>query len=178
MLGQGPRVWVETVMRWFPVMIGVGFAAASIATSVSGQPADSQLNPRSVALQKQGQAALSAGQFQAADDLLETALAVDPRNRGAFVDLARVAERQKLFGESIRFSNKALLLEPNDVDALAVQGESMVELGAVARAQGNLERIRKICGAKGCAQSGQLAAVIARGPSVAVNKTPAAPKQN
>ena len=68
--------------------------------------------------------------------MLETALAVDPRNRGAFVDLARVAEKQHLFGKAIRMTSKALLLEPNDPDAIAVQGEAMVEMGAVARAPG------------------------------------------
>ncbi|RST30799.1 tetratricopeptide repeat protein [Sphingomonas ginkgonis] len=166
-------------MRWLPIVAGVGFAAASIATSVSGQQADNQLSSRSVGLQRQAHAALAQGQFQRADDLLETALAVDPRNRGAFVDLARVAERQKLFGEAIRFTNKALLLEPNDVDALALQGGAMVELGATARAQANLERIRKICGTKACPQTAQLASAIQRGPSMAAAKPAAtAPKQN
>ena len=36
------------------------------------------------------------------------------RNRGAFVSLARVAQKQKLYGQAIRFTNKALALEPNN----------------------------------------------------------------
>jgi hypothetical protein len=112
---------------------------------------DAQISPQSLQWQKAGEAALAAGQFQAADDALETALIIDPRNRGAFVALARVAQRQKLYGQAIRFTNKALALEPNDPVALGVQGEAMVELGAVSRAQQNLAKI-KTCAAPGRAR--------------------------
>ena len=59
-------------------------------------------------------------------------------------------------------TNKALMLEPNDPDAIAVQGEAMVEMGATARAQANLQKLQSIC-AKGCPQIAMLsAAIIAR----------------
>jgi Tfp pilus assembly protein PilF len=74
-------------------------------------------------LQRQGQTLLASGKLDSAQDMFETALAVDPRNRGAYVDLARVAERQQLFGKAVRLTNKALAMEPNDADALAVQGK-------------------------------------------------------
>ncbi len=121
---------------------------------------------------------MSAGKLEQADDVLETALAVDPRNRGAFVDLARVAEKQHLFGKAIRMTSKALLLEPNDPDAIAVQGEAMVEMGAIARAQANLQKLQQICGAKSCPQVAQLSAAISRGPTVASAKAPETPKTN
>ena len=120
-------------------------------------------------------ALLAAGKLEQAEDVLETALAVDPRNRCAFVDLARVAEKQQLFGKAIRMTNKALLLEPNDPDAIAVQGEAMVELGATARAQANLQKLQTIC-AKGCPQIAQLSAAITRGPTVASAKAPRQPE--
>jgi hypothetical protein len=110
--------------------------------------------------------------------MLETALAVDPRNRGAFVDIARVAEKQHLFGKAIRMTSKALQLEPNDPDAIAVQGEAMVELGAIARAQANLQKLQAICGARACPQIAQLSAAISRGPTVAAAKIPETPKSN
>src|SRR5207244_5067763 len=134
--------------------------------------ADDQSQPRSVELQRQGKSLLATGKFEQAEDALETALAVDPRNRGAFVDLARVAEKQHLFGKAIRMTNKALLLEPNDPDAIAVQGEAMVEMGAVARAQANLQKLQRICGAKSCPQVASLSAAISRGPTVASAKAP------
>src|SRR6476659_8734402 len=133
--------------------------------------------PKSVELQRRAKALAAVGNLKQAEDMLETALAVDPRNRGAFVDIARVAEKQHLFGKAIRMTNKALAREPNDPDAIAVQGEAMVELGATARAQANLQKLQSIC-TKGCPQLAQLSAAITRGPSVASAKAPASPKSN
>ena len=113
---------------------------------------------------QQGQRLLSAGKFEDAETRSR------PRSRSiraiaaAYVEIARVAEKQKLYGKAIRLTNKALALEPNDLDALAVQGEAMVELGAVARAQANLAKLQTIC-TKGCPQVAQLPAAIGRGPS-------------
>jgi Putative Zn-dependent protease, contains TPR repeats len=164
-------------MRFLPRLLLAGFAGFAFAAPVTGQRADDQLQPKSVELLHQGQALLGAGKLEQADDVLETALAVDPRNRWAFVDLARVAERQHLFGKAIRMTNKALLLEPNDPDAIAVQGEAMVEMGATARAQANLQKLQSIC-TKGCPQVAQLSAAITRGPTVASAKAPDVPKSN
>jgi hypothetical protein len=94
------------------------------------------------------------------------------------VDLARVAEKQHLFGKAIRMTGKALLIEPNDPDAIAVQGEAMVEMGATARAQENLQKLQTICGGKACPQIAQLSAAISRGPTVASAKAPESPKSN
>jgi tetratricopeptide (TPR) repeat protein len=126
----------------------------------------------------QGQALLAAGKLEDAENALETALAVDPRNRWAYIDLAKVAEKQRLFGKAIRMTNKALIIEPNDLDAIAVQGEAMVEMGATARAQENLQKLQTICGTKACPQVAQLSAAISRGPAVAAAKTPESPKKD
>jgi Flp pilus assembly protein TadD len=165
-------------MRFLPRLLLTGFAAIALAAPVSGQRADDQIQPKSVELQRQGKALLSAGKVEQAEDVLETALAVDPRNRWAFVDLGRVAERQHLFGKAIRMTNKALQLEPNDPDAIAVQGEAMVEMGATARAQANLQKLQAICGVKGCPQVAQLSSAISRGPTVASAKAPEVPKKS
>lgn len=172
--------WLEMTMRLLPIGIVAGLGAALIASSgANGQAAkpDSQINPQSVQLTRQGESALASGDFAAADDALELALVIDPRNRQAFVALARVAQKQKLYGQAIRYTNKALALEPNDVNALLVQGEAMVELGAVARAQQNLAKVRKLCGTNACPQGTTLAAAIARGPAIASKDTPT-PKTN
>ena len=156
----------------------IGFAGLVVAAPVASQRADDQILPRSVELQKQARALVGAGKLESAEDLLETALAVDPRNRSAYVDIARVAEKQHLFGKAILMTSKALALEPNDADAIAIQGEAMVELGAIARAQANLQKLQTICGAKGCPQIAQLSGAISRGPTVASAKTPETPKSN
>jgi len=165
-------------MRSLPRLFLVGFAGVALASPVMSQRADDQIQPRSVELQREAKVLVSAGKLEQAEDVLETALAVDPRNRWAFVDLARVAEKQRLYGKAIRMTSKALLIEPNDPDAIAVQGEAMVEMGATARAQANLQKLQQICGAKGCPQVAQLSSAISRGPTVASAKAPNSPKKN
>ena len=164
-------------MRLLPRALMIGLAATMVAGPVASQKSDDQLNPKSVELMHQGQTLLAAGKFTEAQDALETALVVDPRNRFAFVELARVAAKQKLYGKAIRLTNKALLLEPNDRDAMAVQGEAMVELGAVQRAKDNLAKLQKLC-PSGCQQVTSLTSAITRGPTVASAKAPEIPKKN
>lgn len=165
-------------MRSLPRLLLVGFAGIALASPVMSQKADDQILPKSVELQRQGRTLMAAGKLEQAEDVLETALAIDPRNRGAFVDIARVAEKQHLYGKAIRMTNKALMLEPNDPDAIAVQGEAMVEMGAVARAQANLQKLQTICARAACPQIAQLSAAINRGPTVASAKAPETPKSN
>lgn len=165
-------------MQSFPRLLLAGFAAIVLAAPVAGQRSDDQILPKSVALMHQGQSLAAAGKLEEAENMLESALVVDPRNRWVYVDLARVAEKQRLFGKAIRMTSKALLMEPNDPDAIAVQGEAMVEMGATARAQENLQKLQSICGAKGCPQVAQLSAAISRGPTVASAKAPESPKSN
>jgi Tfp pilus assembly protein PilF len=165
-------------MGFIPRLLLIGFAGTALAGPVSGQRSDDQINPNSVQLMHQAETLIEAGKLEQAEDLLETALAVDPRNRWAFVDMARAAEKQQLFGKAIRMTNKALMLDPNDADAIAVQGEAMVQLGAVARAQVNLQKLQQICAPKGCPQVAQLSSAIARGPSVAAAKPVPTPKRD
>ena len=157
-------------MRLSPLVLAFGLAASSLAMPVSGQKPDDQIAPRSVEFQKQGEAALAAGKYLEADDAFETALAIDPRNRAAFVAMAKVAMKQKLYGQAIRLTNKALSLEPTDRDALALQG-------AAARAKEVLAKLQKVC-TSGCPQIAELNAAIARGPSLAQAKPPVTPKTN
>lgn len=165
-------------MQSFPRLVLAGFAALALAAPVAGQRADDQIQPKSVDLMHQGQALMASGKLEDAENALETSLAVDPRNRWAYVDLARVAEKQHLFGKAVKMTDKALLIEPNDPDAIAVQGEAMVEMGATARAQENLQKLQTICGSKSCPQVSQLSAAITRGPTVASAKAPESPKKD
>lgn len=152
-------------MRFTAVAVALSLAAASISTSLQGQKPDDQIDARSLALLQQGRAAKAAGDLDGATDALETAVVVDPRNRQAFVVLAEVADARGLPGKAIRLYREALLLEPNDVGALAGQGEALVAKGAVERAKLNLARVKTLC--KGaCPQASVLAAAIAKGPPV------------
>lgn len=150
-------------MRLTPIALSVALAFATMASAGHGQKPDHQIDPRSTALVQQGQALIASGQYGAATDALESALVLDPRNRAAYVGLARVAQGQKLPGKAIRLYVEALKLEPNDVTALAGQGEALVQRGAVERAKQNLAKIKEVCG-NPCPQATTLAAEIAKGP--------------
>jgi tetratricopeptide (TPR) repeat protein len=165
-------------MRLTPLVLCLGLAASAVPVAVIGQRPDDQVAPQSITLLKQGEALLAQGKLIEADDALETALAVDPKNRAAFNAMARVAIKQQLYGQAIRLTNRALTLEPTDRDALAVQGEAMVELGALPRAKENLAKLRKLCGTAGCPQVATLSTAIARGPALAAAKTEPSEKKN
>ena len=154
-------------MRLSPVAVALSLTLAITSSAVRSQRPDDQINPKSVALVQQAEAARRAGNLTGADDLLETALAVDPRNRAAFLALAGVARQQDLPGKAIRLYREALVLEPNDTAALAGQGEAMVQKGAVERARANLVRIKTLCKVD-CAPATELSAAIAKGPPPAV----------
>ena len=70
-----------------------GFAAFTLAAPVAAQRSDDQIQPKSVELMHQGQSLMAAGKLEDAENALETALAVDPRNRWAYVDIARIARQ-------------------------------------------------------------------------------------
>ena len=157
--------------------LSLGAAAVFIAGSAIAQRPDNQIAPRSIELQKQGEALFASGKYLEAEDSFETSLAVDPRNRSAFIDLARVAEHQKLYGKAIRLASKALDLEPNDLNALEVQGQAMAELGAIPRARENLAKLQKLC-ANTCPQVAELSAAITRGPVVVADAKPTETPKN
>jgi Tfp pilus assembly protein PilF len=174
---------LETLMRLTPPAIALAVLLATVSSVSHSARPDAMVDARSMALLKQGEEAAASGQLTAANDALETALAVDPRNRGAFIELAKVATRQGLNGKAIRLYREALSLEPNDVTALAGQGEAMVAKGAVTKAGENLTKIKTLCVVT-CPQEVSLAAVIARGAppeavtAAAATSAPAKPAAN
>ena len=167
MLEAGRSSVSEYLMRFTPIAAVLALSLAAVSSGVAGQKPDDQINPRSVALTRAGEQLRLAGRLEDAEDMLETALAVDPRNRAAFVSLGRVSQAQALPGKAIRYYKDALDLEPNDVAALSAEGDALVQRGAVDRAKANLARIQTICKAE-CAPAVTLAASIAKGPPAAV----------
>ncbi|MEM8696660.1 MAG: tetratricopeptide repeat protein [Pseudomonadota bacterium] len=150
-------------MRFSPLAIAISLTLATVSSGVHGQRGDDDINPRSIALVEEGRAALAAGDNDRAADLVESALAVDPRNRDGFVALAEIAEARELPGKAIRYYREALTIDPNDLAALAGQGRVLVSRGAVERARRNLVRIEALCENR-CAEATELASVIESGP--------------
>lgn len=150
-------------MRFSPPAIALSLALLTVASVSHSQRPDAQVDPRSAALVAEGVAFAGAQKYDDAINALESSLAVDPRNRQAFIQLAHVAQKQGLPGKAIRFYREALLIEPNDVTALAGQGDALVQKGAIAKARENLARIKQLC-VTTCAEQDKLAAAIAKGP--------------
>lgn len=153
---------LETLMRFTPASIALAALLTTVSSVGLTQRPDAQIEPLSLEWMRAGEAATKAGNLSGAVDAYESALAVDPRNRAAYVELADVARAQQLPGKAIRLYREALLLDPTDVRALVGQGEAMVAKGAVAKAKENLVLAQKLCGAN-CAPVGKLSAAIAKG---------------
>ena len=160
---QQPETVLELIMRFSPLAIAISLAFATASSTVYGQLADDQIDPRSASLVAEGRAALSSGNAEMAQDLIETGIAVDPRNRDGYVALAEVALSQELPGLAIRYYREALEIEPNDLAALEGQGQVFVQRGSMDRAQRNLDRIEALCETS-CEEATSLAATIAAGP--------------
>lgn len=150
-------------MRVSVISAAVALMVLSLSSSLMAQRPGDEINPRSLALLQQGRAAQTAGDIDGAQDALESALAVDPRNRDAFIILAEISRGRGLPGKAIRLYREALTLQANDLAALRGQGEAMVAKGAIEKAKENLTKIQAICKGQ-CNDANMLAAAIAKGP--------------
>ncbi len=161
-------------MRFAAPAFALSLAFATVSSVGYGKRVpDSQIDPQSMALTKLGISEAADGRLEDATDAFESALAVDPRNRAAYVELASVAKKQGLPGKAIRMYREALLIEPNDVIALSGQGEALVQKGAIERAKENLARIEKLC-VNACPEQTRLATAIEKGPDKPVMAAEAA----
>jgi len=136
---------VETIMRFTPATITLAAVLTMVSSVGISQRPDSQINPLSTQWVAKGNAARAAGNVQAATDAYETALAVDPRNRAAFLALGDVARQQQLQGKAVRYYKGALALDPADMTALAGTVNALVERGALANARETLSRMKTLC---------------------------------
>ncbi|MFM5930202.1 MAG: tetratricopeptide repeat protein [Novosphingobium sp.] len=150
-------------MRYTPAALALALAFG-LTSSVLYSAPPMVLEPRAAALQAEGKAALQAGNFEAAIDAFEAGLAMQPGSVLLTLDLAEATRRQGLQGKAIHYYRKALVSDPQNLDAIAGEGAALVEKGAVEKARRNLTRLEGLCG-KSCAQSQLLSAAIAKGPS-------------
>jgi Tfp pilus assembly protein PilF len=154
---------LEKLMRISLVTAAAALTLVTVSTALHSQRPDDQIDARSLQMLAQGRAAATAGKLDEATDDLETALAVDPRNRAAFDALGDVDRDRGLNGNAIRHYRDAMLLDPNDVAAIGGEGKALLAKGAVVQAKADLAKLEKLC-TGGCTETQQLAAVIAKGP--------------
>jgi len=150
-------------MRYTPAALALALLA-TVTASVSQGAQPAPLDPRAAALVAQGRAALSAGQADAAIDSFESALAIQPGHVAIYLNLAEATRQQGMQGKALHYYRQALRLDPDNQYAIAGEGLTLVEKGAVEKARRNLTRLEQICG-KQCVPAEQLAAAIAKGPA-------------
>lgn len=166
MLSEPKQTVTKLIMRFSPLAIALSLTLATVSSGVHGQRIDDDIDARSITLVGAGRAALAQGDNDRAADLVESGLAVDPRNRDGFIALAEIAQARGLPGKAIRYYREALTIDPNDLAALSGQGRVLVSRGAVERARRNLVRIEALC-ETACAEATVLAAAIEEGSPAA-----------
>lgn len=160
MIAENPsETLLEKIMRFSPAAIALSLSFAMLSSAGISKKADDDINPLSLSIMEKGKKAASAKKIEEALGLYETALAVDPRNRSAYIEMARAVRSKGLNGKAIRFYKEALELEPNDMVALSEQADAMLAKGAIDQAKTNLARLELLC--KGsCDVSRKLSAAI------------------
>jgi tetratricopeptide (TPR) repeat protein len=159
--GSRSQALKELLMRFAPPAAALSLCLAMTA-SISLASGVGAPDPRAEVLIAQGQAALAAGETQAAVDAFEAALAVDPGHTPIFIDLAEAARRQGLQGKAIRYYREALERDPGNFAAISGEGAALVEKGAVEKAKRNLAKLQSLCG-DACPETVALQSTIARG---------------
>ena len=150
----------EFVMRYSPAAMAISLLVA--VTSSASLGAGTQPDPRAQALVAEGRAALAAGDAQAAIDAFEAALVIDPAYGAVYIELGHAARAEGLQGRAIHYYREALERLPDNLSAIAGEGEALAEKGAIDTARENLARLQELCGAQ-CAETVELAAAIERG---------------
>jgi len=112
---------------------------------------------------EEGQSALARGEFNAAIDAFESALAIDPGHTDAFVALADATREQGLVGKAIGYYRLVLERDSENFAAMAGEGRALVAQGAMEQAMRNLARLERQCGAN-CPETQALQARVAAGP--------------
>ena len=161
-------------MRLSPIVLALGLAASSLAVAGCRAAPDDQIAPRSVALLKQGEAALAAGQADRGRRRARNRAGRRSAQPRRLRRHGRVAIKQQLFGQAIRLTNKALALEPNrSRRAGACRARRW---SSAARSRGRKENLAQAAEAvrQRCPQAAKLARGHRRGPdAVAAAKPPA-----
>lgn len=151
-------------MRYSPAAAALALLASVTASTGHSAP-PVPLDPRAAALIAQGRQDMLAGQVNEAVDNFESALTIQPGHLTIYLNLGEATRRQGMHGKALHYYREVLKLDPDNQQAIAGEGEALVEKGAVEKARRNLARLEQICGTMGCAATNRLSAAIARGPA-------------
>lgn len=142
-------------MTTFILLAGVLVGSAAHAVS-------DRYRDLSARLTNDAEQALSNGEAQAADDLLNLALTANPGNAQAYVLKGQAQGKLENKEEALRLITVGLDIEPSDQAALKLQGEAAIAVGNFEQADTALNRLRTVCKAP-CDMANDLAAAIETG---------------
>ncbi len=148
------------IMRYSPTAITLSLLFATVSSVGYSQGQDDRISSQATIFMDKASIAEKNGNLDEAINWYETALAVHPRNRKAYIALAQIAERQMLTGKAITLYKEVLEINPNDQNALLGQGRLYAKRGAVERAKSNLTRLEILCGID-CGDNKKLSIAIA-----------------
>lgn len=134
------------IMRFSPAAIVLSSLLLTVSSVSFSQNQDDIIGARATIFMEKGANSAEAEQYDDAIDWYETALAIHPRNRKAYIALAQIAEKQQLTGKAITLYKEVLEINPNDQTALIQQGRLFAIKGAINRAEDNLARLKLLCG--------------------------------
>lgn len=161
-------------MRYTPVALALSLLVAvtgSMGVASTGEPVD----PRAQTLLRDGRFALAKGNVDAATDSFEAALTVDPANSAILIALGEAARQAGLQGKAIHYYREVLEREPNNLGAIAGEGEALAEKGATDKARASLARLEGLCG-RACPETAALNKALMAGPLPQVVSAEAAVK--
>ncbi len=144
---------MKTLNIFLSASLCLAFAAQGLAKSASVNPA---LN-----LIRQAQTAMVANKPTDALNFYESAAALDPNNAAPYIGMAKAYEQLGLRGKALRYYREALMINPNDQDALEAQAIGMIARGKPDQARANLDRLHRIC-VKGCPSIAHVEAALSK----------------
>ncbi len=156
----------DYLMRYYSAALALSLLVAVSASAAFSAP-EQPLDARAAALVAQGRTALGAGQVDRAIDAFESALVISPGSASIYLHLAEATRRQGLQGKALHYYREVLERDPQNLEAIAGEGEALVEKGAVEKARRNLARLQGLCGDR-CGATETLAAALAKGPAPVV----------
>lgn len=158
-LAHNKSFYWNLFMRFSPIVVTLSLFFATVSSVGYSQNQDDEISPKAEIFMQRADAASQAGEYDEAIGLYETALALHPRNRRAYIGLAQIAEAQMLNGKAITLYKEVLEINPNDQTALVQQGRIFAQKGAIGRAEENLARLKILCGVN-CAANESLSIAI------------------
>lgn len=153
-----------------PSFFGALFVGCFLTVSGSGVMAMGTASSSSESIEDAEQA-IDDGDFEAAMELLRTALEDDPDNADAYNLLAYSQRNMGQTDEAMENYARALELDPDHKGALEYQGELYLKLGNKAGADANLARLSELC-PRGCDEHEVLQAAIERFKDGSLSWTP------